>query len=418
MRVGPYLAVLLLVIGGSVGSADEAAAPAAAQTSATAIPSTSVNESPPGLVCADTYRVCPGDTLYITVEGEELFTRECQVNAAGTISYPMLGDVSAAGATCGVLQERLEAQLQRYLKHPRVMVTIQQYGEMGQSVYVMGEVQLPGVYPFASGTGVMLPIAAAGGLTEFASGRISIIQGRTGKTVSAFLDDIVREGTVGVLEPGDVVLVERKEQARYAVLGEVPNPGMFDMPIRGEVRVLDAVMSSGLLEPPSQPGAEQEPSSFDDPLRVADLEHAKITRGDTEISVDLVALVGGDTTHNIVLQAGDVLTIPRRSAIQVYALGEVRDAGRVHLPELSTVLDLIEAADGITAGADGAEGSLLRMVEGAPTSIPVDLGRLLTKGDVEHNIALQEGDVLFVPAKGERNQNFWRFMALMPYLVL
>jgi polysaccharide export outer membrane protein len=374
--------------------------------------------TPTGPVGSETYRVCPGDTLHITVEGEELFTRACQVNAAGTISYPMLGDVAAAGVTCGELREQLETGLKRYLTHPRVMVTIQQYGEMGQSVYVMGEVQSPDVYPFARGTGVMQPIAAACGLTEFATGRISVIQGRTGKTVSAFLEDIVKQGTAGLLEPGDVIVVERKEEARYAVLGEVPNPGMFEMPIRGEVRVLDAMAASGLLAPDvDEPGGEEE-DPIDDPLRIADLEHAKVTRGETELAVNLVALLQGDTSQNLVLQAGDVLTVPRRAAIQVYALGEVRSAGRLHLPEDSTVLDLIGAADGITAGADVTEGSLLRMVEGTPTSIPVDLGGLLTKGDVEQNIALQEGDVLFVPARGERNRDVWRLLTLMPYLLL
>lgn len=413
MRVGLCLIVCVVALGAGVGIAG-VGSPAIASTPDATLPSTVTATGP---VCSDTYRVSPGDTLYITVEGEELFTRECQVNAAGTISYPMLGDVAAVGVTCGELREQLEAGLKRYLTHPRVMVTIQQYGEMGQSVYVMGEVQRPGVYPFARGTGVMQPIAAAGGLTEFASGRIGIVQGRTGQTVSAFLDDLVRDGTAGVLEPGDVVLVERKEEARYAVLGEVPNPGMFDMPIRGEVRVLDAVMQSGLLESPAQPGAGPEDNAFDDPLRIADLEHTKLVRGAEEIPVDLVALLGGDTSQNLVLQSGDVLTVPRRAAIQVYALGEVRSAGRIHLPEQATVLDLIGAAGGITAGADASEGSVLRMVDGTPTALPVDLGQLLTKGDLEQNIALQEGDVLFVPARGERNQNVWRLLTLVPYLV-
>ena len=52
------------------------------------------------------YRICAGDTIFVSVDGEELFTKECQVNGAGTISYPMLGDVEAANATCAELGAR------------------------------------------------------------------------------------------------------------------------------------------------------------------------------------------------------------------------------------------------------------------------------------------------------------------------
>ncbi len=370
-----------------------------------------------GPSCSESYRICAGDTLQISVDGEDLFTRECQVNGAGTISYPMLGDVPAAGASCGELKVHLEEGLRRYLKHPRVTITIQQYGQVGMSVFVMGEVQRPGVYPLASGSGLMQPLAAAGGLTEVASGEVSIMKARTGRSLTVSLEDVARDGSESLLEPGDVILVERRQEERYAVLGEVPTPGMFDMPVKGEVRVLDAMTKSGLLEPNANPQSGSRVSIADDPMRTADLEHAVLARGGTTILLDLAALLRGDTSHNLVLQSGDVLTVPRRPLVRVYALGEVRSAGRQSLPENATVLDLLNAAGGTTTNARPSEGSVLRIVDGKPAAIPVNLDELLHKGELEENLPLRDGDVLFVPPRGESNQNAWRLLSIVPYLV-
>ncbi len=198
------------------------------------------------------------------------------------------------------------------------------------------------------------------------------------------------------------------------VPGEVPSPGMFDMPVRGEVRILDAITNAGLLAQNQDAQAGVKRSVVDDPARIADLEQAMITRGQTTIPVNITALLRGDTSQNLVLQPGDVLTIPRRPSVRVYALGEFRAAGRLNLPEGAAVLDLLNAAGGTTQNARPSDAALLRIVDGKPTSIPVDVGQLLGKGDLSHNVTLKEGDVLYLPARGESNQNAWRLLSILP----
>jgi polysaccharide export outer membrane protein len=368
----------------------------------------------------DSYRICPGDLLSISVDGDQLLTRECQVNGAGTVSYPLLGDVWAAGETCTSLASQLHTSLSKYLKSPQVMVTVRQYGQVGMSVFVMGEVAKPGVYPMASGAGVMQPIAAAGGLTDLASGEITILKAGTGESHTYLLDELNRAGNPRqpLLQPGDVILVDRKNETRYAVLGEVPTPGMFDMPGKGELRLLDAMVKSGLLQQnaTSRPGSPPSPNIVDDPTRTADLEHSFLTRRETKIPVNLAALVEGDTAQNLVLQPGDVLTVPRRPGVRVYALGEVRSPGRIYLSDQATVMDLLNAAGGTTSAASLGSGAILRTVDGKPTSLPVDLGLLLSKGDAKQNIPLQQGDVLYVPAKGDKNDTIWRMLLLVPHI--
>jgi len=417
MRAGVYIALAIFALSCPAFGASEVTSPAAS----TLLPPAAVSPRPP--VAPETYRISSGDVLSITVWGEERLTQECQVNGAGTISYPLLGDVPAAGLTCSEFQMRLQKSLQKYLKRPQVMVTVRQYGALGMSVVVLGEVKTPGVYPLTSSSGLMQALAAAGGPTNLASGEINIVKARTGEFRTTGLEQAVPGAPVapeGVLEPGDVILVNRKPEAgedrRYAVLGEVPTPGMFDMPAEAEVRVLDAMEKAGLLK--TNPGSGAPGNPAQEQSRTADLEHALLTRSEVVVPLNLAALLGGDTSQNLLLQPGDVLTVPRRSLVSVYAIGELRTPGRQMLPPNSTVLDLVNAAGGASSAAKLSDATILRLVDGKPTPVPVDLGKLLRRADPKQNVTLQEGDVVYVPTKGERREReIWRWLYLVPYLL-
>jgi protein involved in polysaccharide export with SLBB domain len=302
----------------------------------------------------------------------------------------------------------------------------------------------------------MQALVAAGGPTKQASGRITIAKAHTGELhVTGIEQALSNAGSdpQARLDPGDLVVVERRAQAgggnRYAVLGEVPSPGMFEIPDDGEVRVLDAMEKAGLLStrPGSAPGPGDRPSAEQSH---ADLERALLTRGQVVVALNLNALLQGDVSQNLLLQPGDVITIPRRSSVTVYALGEVRTPGRQMLDTGSTILDLLNAAGGVTSGARLSEATLLRFApsrvegftasaaegfapsgpggspraqsaeqtaSGAPTATAVNLSRLLRSADPKENIALQEGDVLFVPARGQPARDVWGLLSLVPYAI-
>jgi polysaccharide export outer membrane protein len=373
------------------------------------------------------YRIAPGDVVSVVVWGQERFSQECQVNGVGTITYSVLGEVKAAGLTLTELQSSLESGLRKYLKQPQVSVTVRQYGALGTSVFVLGEVRSPGAYPLVSSAGLVQALAAAGGPTAKASEQITIAKARTGELLTVGLVEAVSAGlsSSGVsVEPGDVVIVNRKPEAdqdrRYSVLGEVPTPGIFDMPADGDAHVLDAMQKAGLLEANGSAGgpAEGSGSVLDQRSRLADLEHAVLLRGEEVVPLDLAALLQGDVSQDLLLQPGDVITVPRRQLVTVYATGEVRSAGRYFMPVDSTVLDLLNAAQGVTQGANLGGAAVLRLVEGKPTPVSVDLGALLGRAEMKQNAKLQDGDVLFVPARGESNQQtFLRWLTLIAYWV-
>ena len=396
------LALCLLVVGTVPGAAAESGVGAT-----------------PAAGPADAYRVSPGDTLSIVVADDELFTRDCPVSGAGTISYPQLGDVAVAGLTTAELKTNLEKSLAKYLKYPQVSVTVRQYGQSGMSVFVMGEVKNPGAYPLSGGAGYMQALAAAGGLIETASGEITLVKARTRQSFTFQLGEAVSGASAVVVEPGDVLLARRKREARYAVLGEVPQPGMFDMPVKGEVRVLDALEKCGLLTPTtaeSQAGVR--PDLLEDPNRAADLEHAELARGGAVSKVNVAALLRGDTSQNLSLESGDTLTIPRRQMLRVYATGEVRNPGRVNLPLEATVLDALTAAGGLTTSARPSQASVVRQKDGKLESVPVDIGEILGKANSKQNVALREGDILFVPPKGDQTPAWRSLLSIIPFVHL
>jgi len=384
----------------------------------TAVCASSAEATAPPLERA--YRITSGDVVSIAVWGQDRFTQECQVNGSGTISYPLLGDLRAAGLTCLELQAALQERLRQYLNYPQVMVKVVQYGALGTSVFVLGEVKNPGVYPLGSDATLLQALAAAGGATSLASGQVTVARGRTGEIRTVGLEQ-ARPGSSptpeAMLAPGDVVMVNRKAEAdetrRYSVLGEVPKPGRYEIPSAGEVTVLEAMEKAGLLDQdrtggPGTPGAA---------AGMADLGSAMLTRGEVVVPLNLAALLQGDTSQNLLLQAGDVLTVPKRACLTAYALGEVRTQGRQALPVAATVVDLLNASGGVTQSALLSKATILRLVAGQPKSLAVDLGALLSRAEARQNITLQDGDVLFVPAKGEQDRSLLSFLPILPYLL-
>jgi len=398
------LAIIALTsqaLAGSTADATGTSEPAATESVRTAAPAVS-----------QVYRISSGDILSITTWGDDHFTLDCQVNGQGSISFLELGDVPVAGMTCSEAKDRLEQGLRAYLKRPHVAVAVKQYGVPGTSVYVLGEVGKPGVYPIASTGGVMEALAAAGGPTLNASGQITVLKARTGEFRTIGLikaASTTKLSPEAGLEPGDVVMVDRKKEAdepgRYSVIGEVPTPGMFDMPVTAPVYVLDAMQKAGMLttNPGETPGMHT--SVLDELSRTADFEHCLLTRGKVVIPLNLTALLRGDASQNLVLQSGDVITVPRRAVITVYAMGEVKTPGRQMLPPNSTVLDLLNSVNGVMPSAKLEDAALVRIVNGKPVSVPVDLDRLLKKADPKNNPQLQEADVLFVPSRVARDRN-------------
>jgi protein involved in polysaccharide export with SLBB domain len=158
-------------------------------------PSTTIGQGIP------VYQLAPDDKLKIAVYGEEQLTGEFLVGSDGNISFPLIGMISVAGLTLAELQAGMTAELSAsYLNNPRVSVEILEY----RPVYVLGEVNKAGQFPYKVGMTVNAAVATAGGYTYRANQKIVAVQhynDPSEKRYKLTSDVLVRPGdTIRILE--------------------------------------------------------------------------------------------------------------------------------------------------------------------------------------------------------------------------
>lgn len=114
----------------------------------------------------EAYVIGPGDVLGIEVWKDPALTRTVTVLPDGTISFPLIGKLDAAGKTVGHLKVEIEAKIDRYVPDTVLTVEVKQSNSM--FIYVLGRVNSPGRFPIASHIDVLQGLAMAGGLNPFA----------------------------------------------------------------------------------------------------------------------------------------------------------------------------------------------------------------------------------------------------------
>ncbi len=121
------------------------------------------------------YTIGPQDVLQIEVWDHPDLTREATVSLKNTISFPLIGEIIVKGLTSEQLQKIIRNNLaDGYLVNPQVTVTVKAYNS--QKIYVLGEVDKPGYYPFSKVTSMVELISMAGGLTRDAGQEAFIIR--------------------------------------------------------------------------------------------------------------------------------------------------------------------------------------------------------------------------------------------------
>lgn len=120
------------------------------------------------------YRLGPADQLRVTVFGHDDLSNQYTVASNGTISFPLIGDVNAAGLTVAEFQRVTEQRLSEgFLKSPRVTAEIMTF----RPFYILGEVSRAGEYPYTNRLTVLNAIATAGGFTHRANRKVIAIKG-------------------------------------------------------------------------------------------------------------------------------------------------------------------------------------------------------------------------------------------------
>lgn len=148
------------------------------------------------------YRIGPGDTVRITVFGEEDLSGEYKVDGNQTITLPLAGEVRIGGLTLRMAEEKaVEALQDGFLVDPRVSMDVISY----RPFYILGEVGAPGSYPWLEGMSILNAVAIAGGFTYRAeNGQVEILRPQQGSP-----EVIVSEVHANVL-PGDIIYIRER----------------------------------------------------------------------------------------------------------------------------------------------------------------------------------------------------------------
>jgi polysaccharide biosynthesis/export protein len=137
------------------------------------------------------YVIGLGDVLRVVVWKEPDLTLEAAVRPDGMITFPLLGDLPAAGRLPGELARTLVTELDRFIEKPRVTVSVSQ--ATSARVYVVGQMVRPGEFPLSGRMTVLKALALAGGFKEFARPD-SIVIIREDQTVIPFNFKRIAEG--------------------------------------------------------------------------------------------------------------------------------------------------------------------------------------------------------------------------------
>jgi len=148
------------------------------------------------------YRLAAGDVISIRVFNEPEFTQErIRLTDAGTISFPILGELPVLGRTVGDLEAVITGRLKgRVLVNPQVTVWIEQY----RPFFINGMVERPGAYPFVPGLTVRKAASIAGGFRERASLNKIFVQRETDPQGQK----PTRQSVDAEVGPGDTIIVE------------------------------------------------------------------------------------------------------------------------------------------------------------------------------------------------------------------
>lgn len=149
------------------------------------------------------YRLGAGDQVRIITFGATQLSGDFTVDDQGDIALPLVGVTRAGGLTPEQLAGRISSELKskNLIPDPSVSVQVATY----RPVFVLGEVNKPGVYPYQPGMTMLTAVAIAGGFTYRAvEGYAADVRTVNGKVI---------QGNVtpnSFIAPGDVVKVYQR----------------------------------------------------------------------------------------------------------------------------------------------------------------------------------------------------------------
>jgi polysaccharide biosynthesis/export protein len=286
---------------------------------------------------SEDYLINPGDVIDIQVDRAPELSGMRRVTASGTIKMVYLGSIKAQGVTTDELASFIANSLSdRYLKNPRVTVTIAQMNS--HTFFIQGAVNRPGAYQIEGRPSLLTLIALAGGLTE-----------NYGSTAFIFR--------------------------------EAYRPKM-DVPERGDPKgALDSQPESVAADSPSQHGDRNKEAEEREKYEL--------------IKVNINGLFRGEFDKNMHLDPRSIIHIPQAEVF--FVGGDVTAPGSFMFKEGATLRQAITLAQGMKSTAASDRVIIFREdpVTRKKQEIRVDASKIMN--GKQEDVAINANDIVIIP---------------------
>jgi polysaccharide biosynthesis/export protein len=165
------------------------------------------------------YRVNSGDQLEISVWREDELQREVMVLPDGTISFPLIGTIKAAGKTATEIEQEISSKLKgNFVDGDVPDVTVAVASTSGLQFSVIGKVRSPGIFTPGRYVTLLEALSFSGGVTEFASLSNIVLVRKSGEILTVVpvnLSNVLRSKSVSaedvvalpMIRSGDTIIV-------------------------------------------------------------------------------------------------------------------------------------------------------------------------------------------------------------------
>ena len=161
------------------------------------------------------YQIGSGDTIQINVWRHPDLDLKVRVRPDGKIAFPLIDEINVQDKTPEALKKELTKRLSTTLRDPEVTINV--IGFQSKKIFVLGEVNQPGVYPFEGQERVLDALSKAMGYKDESAALKSIIIIKNSydakpHAVRVNILDLIKKGNPKgniMLEPGDIVFVPK-----------------------------------------------------------------------------------------------------------------------------------------------------------------------------------------------------------------
>ncbi len=317
------------------------------------------------------YVIGNGDVIDVDVFDVKELSREVRVSQTGSIGLPLVPvRLRVAGLTEIQTEQKIAEVLEAngLVSHPQVSVSVKE--RKSKPITVVGAVAHAMVYQADRPVTILEVLAEAGGIANDAGDTVIVT-----RPMQTPPSDPSEPPSIGPEEPAPTATAKESTQADAAPSTSDASKTLFPSPT--------AVAS---------PGAPAISSAADEPPRI----------GNT-MTINLNELMeSGDATNNIILQAGDIVTVPHAGI--VYVLGAVsRPGGFVLANDRShmSTLKILALAGGLNRTAKKDRAVIIRKdAQGQQHEVAVNLKKVLERS--AEDLLLQPSDILYVPESASK----------------